>query len=293
MKKSFHDSCLVCESKNIQNFHGYESHDLLQCKKCGFVFMRKIPTTTELEDYYSIYAYEREKELSNATRVSIENLLNKFEKLRRTNKILDVGCGEGWILECAKARGWEVYGTEFSPRAVEICRKKGIKMYVGVLNADDVEEKDFDVIVSSETLEHINNPREEINNFYQLLRRGGLLYITTPNFNSYLRKLFKARYDIIKYPEHLSYYTKKTLDKLLTESGFRKIKLLTTGISLSHYQQSKGGEALLTAGGKHDDERLRDRIVHSPLLGFLKGLVNQILTYLGIGMTLKAFYIRK
>ena len=95
-------------------------------------------------------------------------------------------------------------------------------MYAGILKPGDIVEGDFDVIVSSETIEHINNPRQEISNIHQLLRKGGLLYVTTPNFNSYVRRFTKAQYDIIKYPEHLSYYTKKTLNKLLKQTGFKK-----------------------------------------------------------------------
>ena len=293
MEKTFHNSCLVCQGSDIKSIPGYERHDLSQCKTCGFVFMRKIPTQSELKEYYSTYAYETERKMPEATKISIENLLNKFEKYRKNNSMLDVGCGEGWILEMAKTRGWQVYGTEFSPKAIDICSKKGIKMYSGLLRAENIEEKEFDIIVSTETIEHINNPRGEINNFYQLLRQGGLLYITTPNFNSYLRRLFKDKYDIIEYPEHLSYYTKKTLNKLLKDSGFRKLKLLTTGISLSRYQQSKIYESKQLSGIKNEDEQLREKIAKSPFLRILKVLINAMLTALGIGMKLKAFYVKK
>ncbi len=255
--------------------------------------MRKVPTAAELENYYSVYAYESEKEIPKATKVSIENLLDKFKKYRKNNRMLDVGCGEGWILEMAKTRGWEVYGTEFSSKAIDICSKKGIKMYSGTLKAENIDERDFDIIVSTETIEHINNPREEVSNFYRLLRKGGLLYITTPNFNSYLRRMLKDKYDIIKYPEHLAYYTKRTLNKLLQDSGFLKLNLLTTGISLSRYQQHKWQVGMPSQENKNKDEQLRDRIARSPFLGILKELINAMLTMLGIGMKLKAFYVKK
>jgi 2-polyprenyl-3-methyl-5-hydroxy-6-metoxy-1,4-benzoquinol methylase len=255
--------------------------------------MRKIPTSSELENYYSIYAYESEKEIPEATRISIEYHLDKFEKYRKNNKMLDVGCGEGWILESAKARGWEVYGTEFSSNAIEICRKKGIKMYTGVLKPEDIEERDFDVIISTQAIEHINNPREEVSNIHQLLRTGGLFYITTPNFNSYLRLLLRDKYSIIEYPEHLSYYTRKTLNKLLQQSGFRKVKLLTTGISVSHYQISNIPEGTAFAKNTTEDEKLRSRIANSRVLRLAKNIINSGLSVLGIGMTLKAFYIKK
>lgn len=293
MPESFHKLCLVCNGDNIHVLHGYERHDLVKCADCGFVFMKKIPTNQELEDYYSVYAYETEKEIPEPTRISLESLLDSFEKYRQNNRILDVGCGEGWILELAMKKGWQAYGTEFSSKAIEICEKKGIKMYSGVLQSEKIREKDFDVIVSSETIEHINNPREELANIHQLLRKGGIFYITTPNFNSYLRRMMKDKYAIIKYPEHLSYYTTTTLNKLLKETGFSKARLMTTGISLSHYELSNIADNKRDFSKKNADEKLRRKIAKSSTLRFIKKSVNAGLSLLSVGMTLKAFYTKK
>jgi 2-polyprenyl-3-methyl-5-hydroxy-6-metoxy-1,4-benzoquinol methylase len=293
MSESFHKSCLICSGTNIHDLRGYERHDLAKCSDCGFVFMRKIPTSNELENYYSVYAYETEKEIPEPTRVSLEKLLDFFEKYRQTNRILDVGCGEGWILELAMKRGWHAYGTEFSSKAIEICEKKGIKMYAGVLEPKNIQEKDFDIIVSSETIEHINNPRDELANIHRLLRRGGLFYVTTPNFNSYLRRLVKDKYDIIKYPEHLSFYTTVTLNKILKDTGFIKVNLVTTGISLSHYQLSKASDTQRDFANKDADEKLRRTIARSAVLQIVKRAVNSGLNFLSIGMTLKGFYTKK
>jgi 2-polyprenyl-3-methyl-5-hydroxy-6-metoxy-1,4-benzoquinol methylase len=136
-----------------------------------------------------------------------------------------VGCGIGYFLEEAKKRGWEVYGTEFTDEAIEICEAKGINMQKGVLSPEDFDPNSFDVITSFEVLEHINNPQEEITNFHKILRKGGLVYLTTPNFNSLLRYRLKSAYNVITYPEHLSYYTKRTIHRLFKNKGFKNYKL--------------------------------------------------------------------
>ena len=293
MPESFHKACLVCNSPKIYSLRGYESHDLSKCSDCGFVFMRRIPTISELEDYYSVYAYENEKEMPEPTKISLERLVKGFNSYRQNNRILDVGCGEGWILEIAKKDGWDVYGTEYSTRAIEICEAKGIKMYKGVLRPEEMQINEFDVIVSSETIEHINNPREDFSNICKLLRKGGLLYLTTPNFNSYLRYWLKEKYNVIGYPGHLSYYTKTTLNTLLTNCGFKKVKVLTTGISLTRFQNSIKAVNGAPNNGMSADEKLRTRIIKSPGLQFVKKVVNKGLTFTGLGMTLKAYYIKK
>ena len=294
MEVSYHKTCFLCGSSNIKPLKGYEEHELAQCSDCSFVFMHRIPTVEELIDYYSVYAYEQQNTMSEPTRISLEKLVDGFRPYKRSNKILDVGCGEGWILEIAKTKGWEVYGTEYSSRAIEICEAKGIKMYQGVLDPEKMDVKEFDVIISSETVEHINNPIEDLSNMNKLLRKGGLLYVTTPNFNSYLRRMLKSKYNVITYPEHLSYYTKTTLHALLTGSGFQKVKLLTTGISFTRFQNSTRSTGEQDHGGTtSSDEKLRQRIIKSQGLQFIKRLVNSGLTFSGLGMTLKAYYIKK
>jgi 2-polyprenyl-3-methyl-5-hydroxy-6-metoxy-1,4-benzoquinol methylase len=293
MKTTYHNSCYLCGSTQIKELKGYEEHELAKCSNCSFVFMRRIPTNDELINYYSVYAYETEKQMSEPTRQSLEGLVKKFDPYRKNNRILDVGCGEGWILEISKKHGWEVYGTEYSSRAIEICEAKGIKMYQGVLDPGKMNVSEFDVIISSETVEHINNPQEDFNNINKLLRKEGLLYVTTPNFNSYLRYLLKKKYNIIEYPEHLSYYTKKTLHALLANNGFKKVKLLTTGVSLTRFQNSISSDNGKLAGKVSTDEKIRTKIMRSGSLQFIKKMVNKGLTMFGLGMTLKAYYVKK
>jgi 2-polyprenyl-3-methyl-5-hydroxy-6-metoxy-1,4-benzoquinol methylase len=81
-----------------------------------------------------------------------------------------------------KNYGCEVYGTEFNKRAEDICRRKGIKILSGGLmpKVESNLYKGFDLIILTEVIEHINNPRDIINNISNLLKQDGYLYITTP-----------------------------------------------------------------------------------------------------------------
>ncbi len=74
-------------------------------------------------------------------------------------------------------------------KAVSICKGKGINIYHGQLNKNNYKEGFFDIVTSFEVLEHLNNPQEEIKKFNNILRKGGMLYLTTPNFNSFSRAL--------------------------------------------------------------------------------------------------------
>lgn len=292
-----HQSCLICYSEELAPIpRYYEKHGLIRCKNCGFVFMERIPTAEELTTYYSNYSYGREASLSPITIKSYAVLLDEFEKYRKHNRLLDVGCGRGWFLQEALKRGWEAYGTEYSSTAVEICRNNGIQMKQGQLKASDFAGLEFDVITSFEVLEHINNPGEELSEIYQLLRKQGLFYCTTPNFNSLLRYYLKENYNIIEYPEHLCYYTGKTLNKVVEQAGFKSIRTLTTGISITRFQASKQARdqpaETKVKVQESADEKLRRSIDSNPLLGMAKKIANSMLTATGTGLALKGYFTK-
>jgi len=288
---SLHSHCLVCNSSNLKPLSAYQKAHLCKCGSCGFVFAQKIPTEQELIEYYD--GYGRNDYLSPVTIKRYNELLDAMEPFRKSNKLLDVGCGIGYFLEVAKERGWEVHGTEYTDRAMEICTAKGIQMKQGKLDPANYEPGSFDVITSFEVLEHINNPLEETNNFNQLLRKGGLVYLTTPNFNSLLRHRLKERYNVITYPEHLSYYTPSTLKKIFTQCGFRKLKIQTTGISLTRLKTSQGQTSQAFISETSDDEQLRNKIEEKKYLQLAKNMVNGTLTLCGVGDSLKGWFVKK
>ncbi len=291
-----HKHCLICNSDKLKKLpRYYERHQLVQCQSCGLAFMENIPTLDELNNYYSQYSYAADDTgyFSPITVQNYNKLLDEFERFRKTNKMLDIGCGRGWFLIEAQKRGWEVYGTEYSQEAIKICESNGLKMKAGKLESDTFEPGEFDVITSFEVMEHINNPVEEVRNIHKFLRKGGMFYLTTPNYNAYLRYNFKEEYDIFVYPEHLTFYSKSTIKKLLTENGFKSYKILTTGISLSRQRPLKDSyneERLISE--KSSDEQLRQTISNKWYLGYAKNVANKVLTVLGVGLSLKGYFIK-
>lgn len=286
-----HTTCIICKSHAIQPLADYKKYYLCQCTSCSFVFTQKIPTPDELVAHYD--GYGRNDYLSPITIKRYHEILDKMEPFRKSNRLLDVGCGIGYFLEVAKERGWEVYGTEYTDLAVEICRKKGITMQQGPLSAAQFDLESFDVITSFEVIEHINNPLEEVALFHGYLRKGGLMYVTTPNFNSLLRYRLKSNYDVICYPEHLSYYTPKTLNQVFTQHGFTKQKIETTGISLSRLKNGTSGVSQQVISPTSTDEKLRISMEEKWHLQVAKKVANHTLTFFGVGDALKGWFIKR
>lgn len=285
-----HTKCLITQAEDLYPLKGYEKNYLVKSKSSGFVFCSKIPTEEEILNHYNNYPIGYGAD-SAITTIRINEVLDEFEKFRKTNKMLDVGCGPGLFLIEAKKRGWEVYGTEFTDNQLNYLKDKGINTLKGKLTNESFEDELFDVIISSEVIEHINNPVEEMQQFHRLLRKGGLVYITTPNFNAIERFLLKGDYNIIEYPEHLCYYTPKTIHLLLTQSGFKKLKITTTGISIAQIKKSLKRKKKETTENVASDEALREQL-ETGYKRHIKSFINGLLNFFGIGNSLKAWYVK-
>lgn len=284
MNDSF-SRCLICNGQNLVPMKGYEKDHLVKCRACGLVFSKTIPTLQELIEEYA--KYSRADTISDITVKRYEDLLKYFEKFRSSSNIIDVGAGDGQFAKVAKEKGWVSYATEFEERAVELCRAKGIITHQGKLDPANYEAGMFDVIFSSEVLEHINNPVEEIQNFHRLLRKGGLVYITTPNLNSISHKFLGPKWNIFHYPEHLAYYTPRTITKLFTNNGFKKVEVSTTGLSPQRFYSSQG-----ISTGTNDDEALRQKTETKFIWRMIKKSVNGFLDLTGTGDAMKAKFIK-
>ncbi len=99
-------------------------------------------------------------------------------------KILDVGCGNGNISRALGSLGHQVLGIDLSPESVRKATELNTFPNVAfqVINAEQLQiERDFDVVVCSEVLEHLNEPQLLVKELSRLVATGKLLIVTVPN----------------------------------------------------------------------------------------------------------------
>ena len=291
--------CPICLNIDLSYLKDYEKLYLLKCVKCNFVFDQRIPSSKELDDCYSLYSYSILRPVSKPTINSFNKLLDYFEKYRDTGNILDIGCGQGDFLFEARKRNWNVYGSEYSKAATDLCEKRGIKMYKGHLTKNIFDNIKFDVISSFEIIEHINNPNDFMSLINHKLQEKGLVYCTTPNFNSLLRNFEKDKFMMIAYPEHISFYTKHSIKYLGMKNNFKSLKVKTTGLDLgrlitsikSNKNEDKSIYMKRDFGDVSDNVR---QIANSNILvSFVKVIINYFLSIFGKGDTLKIYWVKK
>jgi len=156
-------------------------------------------------------------------------------------QVLDLGCGNGSFISLYRDRGWHLHGTDFSSTGIEIAKQNFPDIDFILADASspagDIAERVglVDLIISTEVIEHLYNPRGFLKNAYDLLKPGGLFVVTTP-YHGYLKNLMLAvtgsmdkHYTVLWDHGHIKFWSPATLSQALTESGFRDLKMVGAG----------------------------------------------------------------
>jgi len=289
-------NCLICGSNQLRKMKGYEKDHLVRCQHCSFVFSNVKPSQEELDEVYR--GYSREVTRTKLTLEKMGHVALKLKNLQKCKRVLDIGCGDGEFLKIFKDMGCEVFGTEYDPIAEDICRNKGIAMLGGGLmpSVDGGKQlEQFDLVVLTEVIEHVNNPIDVIENISQLLKKDGLLYLTTPNFSSLERRVLLGQWGMFCYPEHISFYSPRTLNAILRRCGYEKVSLTTENISVFRIIQFLNRKKVSAGSISNRNPELvaaaaQTAVSNSRLLLFAKKIVNVILNITNTGTSLIAVY---
>src|SRR5688500_7155595 len=177
------DVCVACGEGRLQELSGTYCARALLCRSCGHIFVPDVPDQSTLASVYDVYGYDSStSEGPEFLRGILDETVATFEPFRENGRLLEVGFGAGGFLRAAQAAGWDTWGIEVSKTAVTRARALGRGTILeGDFVTSPLEDGSFDVIVMSEILEHLVEPRAFLRRAARLLRPRGLLYATTPH----------------------------------------------------------------------------------------------------------------
>lgn len=199
----------------------------LRCPDCGFVFLDPAvePEATHYEEsgYYS-----RRSPLLGGT---IGTAMGLFSRLRLwlverawdrpPGRLLDIGCGKGRFLACARDAGWKCVGVEPTERSWRVAvQEYGLEVVTEPLRDDHFAPESFQVVTLWHALEHIPHPLRVMRNVHRWLVPGGLAIVAVPNIASLQAGLGGPLWFHLDPPRHLSHFTPQTATHLLASCGF-------------------------------------------------------------------------
>ena len=135
----------------------------------------------------------------------------------KPGRVLEIGCGYGQYLNQLKPLGWETYGTEIYPKAVEFARKQH---NICLASEANFPEHFFDWITLDNVLEHISDPTLLLLDIRHWLRPDGVLTVCVPHFGGIDSKFWGPHWWALMPPHHEYHYTGEGLRRLLADAGF-------------------------------------------------------------------------
>jgi 2-polyprenyl-3-methyl-5-hydroxy-6-metoxy-1,4-benzoquinol methylase len=173
--------------------------------------------------------------------------------------LLDYGSWVGVMAAAAAARGWHAIGFDVSPSAARWGRELlGTRVVDdwGKVVASDLAP--FDVVALLEVVEHLEDPATVLRRALEVLRPGGTLVLSTPNFASLGRARRRERWPHIYPAQHILYFTPSTLRALMRDCGVRPLRTYTWSAEVARLSvlprwpavppDPPGGPALLAFG---------------------------------------------
>jgi 2-polyprenyl-3-methyl-5-hydroxy-6-metoxy-1,4-benzoquinol methylase len=230
-------ACPICSGTRLRRVFEVQTWSTYQielCRNCGFVFAAPRPSAEELNRFYTSTYFTKDHDLNlgyaNYRSVAEENARRMWHEFKQllaeqkvvNRKLLDVGCATGGFLAEAKKDQWDGVGVEFSEFAIEVAKKEfGLNVLQGDVFHPELVPGSFGVVTMYHVLEHVIDPLATLKQSLKLLAPGGLLYVELPNWASVGRRARGVKWAQLKPPEHINFFTPKSLALAAKNAGFQ------------------------------------------------------------------------
>jgi SAM-dependent methyltransferase len=200
---------------------------ILRCPSCGLVYSDLHLSREQAVQLYGrkyffgdeYFNYPEER------RVFSKNFRRRIEILKKFSpggKLFEIGCAYGFFLEEARPF-WRVAGCDLFAQACTSANERGLNVTCEDFLELPLEDGTFDVVALWDTIEHLSRPDLYFEKISRLLRKDGIVALTTGDIGSLTAKLRGGRWRLIHPPTHLYYFDRRTISRLLKRVGIEVI----------------------------------------------------------------------
>lgn len=232
-------TCPVCGAAENVFFANNDHLDYVRCNQCALVFMNPAPPPGMVDkgfqgedellmEYFSIIS-KYKTGIPEKSDPLMDNKLKDIYTLKPSGKLLDVGCSVGDFLHKAKYF-YEVEGVEVNPHTAAIAEQhfKVHKHFLGELGL----KPEYDIVTLHQILYGVPDPVGLLRDIHGVLKDDGLLYINTPNANSYAMALYRGKANHLYGYTTLNVFNQQSLAALAERTGFQILSFRTEWLDI-------------------------------------------------------------
>ena len=218
------EKCVVCDTPLLRHIasNDYLSNERFEvyfCPSCGLGRTLPLVAPEELGKYYAAGYYKKRKSGAD-NHINNGRLRRVTKRSSGTKRVLDIGCGNGGLVEKFSDAGWDAQGVEMAPPEHFVSDDVQKKIFIGDVRTAPYEPHSFDVITLFHVLEHLPEPRSYLEKAHELLTNNGLLVIEVPNVASLQARMIRGKWFNLDVPRHVFHFTPRSLTTILQQSGF-------------------------------------------------------------------------
>ena len=190
-----------------------------------------MPTDDAIEAFYQNYtdAAKYKKKVFKKTFTALAKIIRAGSYIKTNSKsFLDVGCNIGAVVRAARILGYQSTGIDLDVGAVETAKKNDSSSEYVAQDPVSFSKagKAYDLVFCMEVIEHTSNAREFAESLRRLTKKGGVLYLTTPDAGHWKVPTDFTSWKEVRPPEHIIWFNKNNIRKLFEDSGFEIIKIM-------------------------------------------------------------------
>jgi 2-polyprenyl-3-methyl-5-hydroxy-6-metoxy-1,4-benzoquinol methylase len=204
-------------------------YEIAACRSCQLA--RTFPMPDDSQEKYKNYGRDTadlsgDSEIRMLQRIKknrsglMKRIFRMINRHMQKGRLLEIGCGFGFLLKIAKNKGFDVVGTEYDKFALDYVN--ALLGQAAVFEPDKIlfSEKEFDCIILAHVIEHLGNPKDLFKDVRRYLKDSGILVLAFPNFESPLAQIKRENWEGLQPWEHVWQFGVSSATKILKSYGF-------------------------------------------------------------------------
>ncbi|MBF0504605.1 MAG: class I SAM-dependent methyltransferase [Candidatus Omnitrophica bacterium] len=226
--------CNLCQHETpCVKLYRLKGYDIVQCADCGLVYVAfgasPIVKVADIysQDYFEGGVSDGYVEYSSNEEVlchQAKRIIRQIFPYQNSGTLLEIGCAYGFFLLEAR-KFFKVQGVEKSSFAAGQAKNRGLDVLVGDLPDLNLPKLNYSTVCLFDCIEHLTDPYGYLRHIHALLEPKGLVVLTTGDINSFYARIAGQKWRLMTPPQHLFYFSRRTMEKILEKTGFKVLKL--------------------------------------------------------------------